>query len=324
MPDYRARATFYAQRYGIDPRIFGRQIQQESGFNPTVRSSAGAVGIAQIVPKWHPGVDPLDPEAALDYAARWMSQLLKKYGNYKDALSVYNSGQPWKVGQTYGETSHYVSTILGGGKKISGGGTGAAPPAPALPAADLQPSPDLTAQATMSGLGALAAGDYSPNKALAELFELDAVSPPLPAPGKKAVIPGISSSTTGGWQEWVGKIEQRTGPSAPHNVAILRFVGKVGQLAGTVLTPWGNQSHSLTTTTGNRSAHADGNAADIPASGAELIRLGRTALIAAGMPAAKARKQTGGLFNVNGYQVIFNTDVGGNHHDHLHVGVRRG
>ena len=72
-----------------------------------------------------------------------------------------------------------------------------------------------------------------------------------------------------------------------------QFVGQVGQQAGTKLTPWGNESHSLTTVNGNRSAHADGNAADIPSSGAELIRLGRAALVAAGMPPAQANKQTG-------------------------------
>lgn len=312
MPDYRTRATFYAQKYGLDPLIFGRQIQRESGFNPNARSPAGAEGIAQIVRKWHPGVDTFDPEASLDYAARWMAQLLKKYGNYQDALSVYNSGKPWKAGQTIGETSRYVTEILSGGV--------AAKPTPAdlteQPSSDMQPSPDLKAQSTMSGLQALATNTYNPNTALAELFALDAQQTKTPASSSS------TSTATGGWQEWVGTIEHRTGPSAPHTQAILRFVGKVGQMAGTVLTPWGNESHSLTTVNGNRSAHADGRAADIPASGAELIRLGQTALIAAGMPAVQARKQKGGLFNVGGYQIIFNTQTGGNHTDHLHVGLR--
>ena len=56
----------------------------------------------------------------------------------------------------------------------------------------------------------------------------------------------------------------------------------------------------------------------------ELVRLGRKALIAAGMPKAQARKQTGGLYNVNGFQIIFATNEGGNHYDHLHVGYREG
>ena len=64
--DYRAVAVRAAQRAGINPAIFLRQINQESGFNPNARSSAGAVGIAQIVPRWHPGVDATDPVASLN------------------------------------------------------------------------------------------------------------------------------------------------------------------------------------------------------------------------------------------------------------------
>ena len=122
--------------------------------------------------------------------------------------------------------------------------------------------------------------------------------------------------------KYVGTPEKRSGPSAPHGQEILNFVGQVGAVARTKLTPWGNESHSLTTVNGNRSAHADGNAADIPASGAELIRLGRAALVAAGMSPKEAAKADGGLYNIGGKQVIFNTDIGGNHHDHVHVGLR--
>lgn len=106
-----------AIKHGINPTYFLRQINQESGFNPNARSGAGAVGIAQIVPHWHPGVDPTDPVASLDYAANWMSQLLKQHGgSWAQALSVYNSGKPdayrdpnFAGGQTY----RYVRTILG-------------------------------------------------------------------------------------------------------------------------------------------------------------------------------------------------------------------
>jgi len=315
VPDYRSRATFYAQKYGLDPRIFSRQIQQESGFNPKARSPAGALGIAQIVPKWHPGVDPMDPEAALDYAAKHMSELVHKYGNYRDALSVYNSGKPWKIGQTYGETSSYVAKIMGGGK--GGAAKTASAPTLPLPPADMQPTPDLKAQSTMQGLQDLAVGDYNPNRALQGLIAMDGQ-----ALAKQSTPAKLASSPTGDWQAWVGDIVQRSGPSPAHTTPILRFVGQVGKAANTILTPWGNQSHSIRTTTGNRSAHADGNAADIPAVGAELIRLGQTALITAGMPPAEALKQTGGLFNVGGYQIIFNTQTGGNHTDHLHLGLR--
>jgi hypothetical protein len=43
------------------------------------------------------------------------------------------------------------------------------------------------------------------------------------------------------------------------------------------------------------------------------------------MSPAKARKAKGGLYNVNGWQIIFATDGPGvgDHTDHLHVGRRR-
>jgi hypothetical protein len=116
LQDY-ARAA--ASKAGVDPEIFVRQIQQESGFNPTAKSPAGATGIAQIVPQYHPGVDPSDPYASLDYASRLMADHLRRYGgDYAKALAAYNAG-PGAV-ERYGgvppfeETQRYVSTILGG------------------------------------------------------------------------------------------------------------------------------------------------------------------------------------------------------------------
>ena len=66
-----------------------------------------------------------------------------------------------------------------------------------------------------------------------------------------------------------------------------------------------------------------GDAADIPLRGTALVRAGRAALIAAGMNPRKARAAKGGLYNVGGWQIIFNTQEGGDHTDHLHVGRRR-
>ena len=75
----------------------------------------------------------------------------------------------------------------------------------------------------------------------------------------------------------------------------------------------------------HQSQHWTGNAVDIPAGGRALTRLGQDALIAAGMPVSEARKARGGVYNldVDGHrvQILFNTHVGGNHFNHLHVGV---
>jgi hypothetical protein len=117
MADYRAAARRAARREGLDPDVFERQIQQESGFSPTVRSPAGATGIAQIMPAtargW--GVDPLDPIASLNAAAKNMAGYVRKYGGYENALRAYNAG-PGAIEKSkgYAETNNYVKTILGG------------------------------------------------------------------------------------------------------------------------------------------------------------------------------------------------------------------
>lgn len=121
---YEPHARAMAAKYGIDPDIFVRQITQESGWNPRAGSPAGAQGIAQIIPRWHPGVDVWDPYASLDYAARLMASHLKNYGgDYALALAAYNAG-PGAVAEYRGvppfeETQHYIRTILGGSKTVA-------------------------------------------------------------------------------------------------------------------------------------------------------------------------------------------------------------
>jgi soluble lytic murein transglycosylase-like protein len=107
-------ATWYAEAEGINPEMFHRQLRQESGWNPEAVSSEGAIGVAQIVPRWHPTVNPHDPHASIAYAAKWDAQLIRQYGSCEKAMSVYNSGRPnayknprFANGQTY----HYVRTI---------------------------------------------------------------------------------------------------------------------------------------------------------------------------------------------------------------------
>lgn len=115
---YEPVARQAAASVGIDAEIFVRQITQESGWDPVAGSSAGARGIAQIVPRFHPHVDPWDPVASLYYAARLMRSHLDRYGgDYALALAAYNagSGAVDRYGGVppYAETQAYVRSILG-------------------------------------------------------------------------------------------------------------------------------------------------------------------------------------------------------------------
>jgi murein DD-endopeptidase MepM/ murein hydrolase activator NlpD len=130
---YGKLADRLARKYGVDPRLFRRLITQESGWNPGAVSGAGARGLTQVVPKWHPTANLSTPAGQLEYGAKHLGSLLKKYGNAKDALSVYNSGRPWAQGQGISETRNYVNKILGG---YGGPGTSSAPgAAPGVPPA---------------------------------------------------------------------------------------------------------------------------------------------------------------------------------------------
>jgi hypothetical protein len=120
MVDYRAEAARIAQKYGIDPNLFVRLIEQESGFNPEAKSPAGALGLAQLMPgtALDMGVMRIDPLQNLEGGAKYFRQQLDAFGGDPAlALAAYNAG-PGNV-KKYGgippfaETQNYVSRILG-------------------------------------------------------------------------------------------------------------------------------------------------------------------------------------------------------------------
>ncbi len=92
---YIALAQEEARASGIPPDLFVRQINQESGFNPTDLSDTGAEGIAQLMPDTAAGlgIDPWSPVEALQGAAQLMARYQRNYGgDYAKALAAYNGG----------------------------------------------------------------------------------------------------------------------------------------------------------------------------------------------------------------------------------------
>jgi len=123
-----------------------------------------------------------------------------------------------------------------------------------------------------------------------------------------------------------GSIRYQSGTPRLTHPSIQGALRDTSSIFGQPLTVGTSTNHSKYTTSGNVSDHYVGNGADVPATGQALTRMGQAALQALGMSPAEAKRQTGGLFNLtkNGkrYQVIFNTTQGGNHYNHLHIGVR--
>lgn len=117
---YLDHAKAMARKHGIPEDLFLRLVQQESGWNPTAKSHAGALGLAQLMPETarRLGVDPLDPAANLEGGARYLRQQYDRFRSWRLALAAYNAGPEAVVKHDgippYQETQGYVKAILGG------------------------------------------------------------------------------------------------------------------------------------------------------------------------------------------------------------------
>ncbi|MGY2082609.1 transglycosylase SLT domain-containing protein [Blastococcus sp. SYSU DS0539] len=110
--------TRAASKHGIDAPLLAAVAQQESGFNSSAVSPAGAQGLMQFMPATARGlgVDPLDPASAIDGAATYLSSLTRQFGSTELALAAYNSG-PGTVSRyggipPYPETQNYVRAVM--------------------------------------------------------------------------------------------------------------------------------------------------------------------------------------------------------------------
>ena len=108
--------------HGIPAGLLARQLYQESRYRPDIingdtASPAGALGIAQFMPATARdlGIDPLDPNAAIDAAGRYMRRLYDSLGSWAEALAAYNwgIGNVKRKGLTAApeETRNYVDQI---------------------------------------------------------------------------------------------------------------------------------------------------------------------------------------------------------------------
>ena len=131
-----------AKRYGIDASILRTVCFVESRFRVDAISPKGARGPMQFMPDTavrYGLTNPHDPKAAIDAAARYLRDLLKKFGGRVDlAVAAYNAGEgsveSFRTGRPlilrtgkvinlrgqitggippYPETQNYVNQIMG-------------------------------------------------------------------------------------------------------------------------------------------------------------------------------------------------------------------
>lgn len=111
-------ALAVALDYGIPGDMFLRLINQESRWQLDALSTAGAIGLTQLMPataEWL-GVDPADPVQNIEGGARYLAMQYARFGTWQLALAAYNAG-PGAVERhggipPYRETQHYVSVVL--------------------------------------------------------------------------------------------------------------------------------------------------------------------------------------------------------------------
>ncbi len=109
-----------AARYGISSHLVDAVAWQESRYNPSARSSAGAIGVMQLMPGTarQLGVsNPHDVRQNVAGGAAYLREQLERFGNNVPlALAAYNAGPGAVIKYggipPYRETQDYVRKIM--------------------------------------------------------------------------------------------------------------------------------------------------------------------------------------------------------------------
>ena len=116
------------EKYGVDANLARAVLRHESGGNPKAVSSAGAIGLMQLMPATARGlgVNPNDPKRNLEGGIKYLAQLSDKYsGDYTRTLAAYNAGSgrvdAYDGVPPFPETERYVKNVLALYRKYSRG-----------------------------------------------------------------------------------------------------------------------------------------------------------------------------------------------------------
>ena len=138
--DYAALAMEIAAEEDVDPNwVLSIMRAENARFDPGLVSSAGAIGLMQVMPKIGEafGVHDLtDPEPNIRAGTRFLRVLIDKYSNPVLIASAYNAGEPrvdaHQCLPLIRETADYVTRVVG---YYTGKSASSQPPTPA-------PTPD--------------------------------------------------------------------------------------------------------------------------------------------------------------------------------------
>lgn len=126
-----------AERHRVNPYLVAAVINEESGFDPSTVSSAGAMGLMQVMPSTAEDMRARgivdaeaigsalldDPAANIEYGTAYLRYLVERYHEVEIALAAYNAGlryaDAWAAeggnirdAITFSETRHFVVRVI--------------------------------------------------------------------------------------------------------------------------------------------------------------------------------------------------------------------
>lgn len=117
---YQRTIQVYSRLYGVEEELIHAIVKQESCFNETAHSPAGAIGLMQLMPGTADMMkisDPWDPQQNIQGGVKYIGKMLKLFkGNKRFAIAAYNAGpgkvQRYKGIPPYRETKNYVKKVM--------------------------------------------------------------------------------------------------------------------------------------------------------------------------------------------------------------------
>lgn len=300
-----------ARKNGLDPKLLVAISGAESSFGQKVKAGTNnpfGYGPHRPFPSWQAAISTVARslrENYLDEGRKTIAQIGAKWapeGAANDPTGL-NSNWSRNVGRIYSQ--------LGG---AGFGGASTSEPSPASLSGESSPLPDL-APAILGSLGNFSPKRFDANELLSSLVAAkgayaDSQSSPIPgvAPTPRMPSQGAYGGSTEGW-------------GGSKAVA-------VGLIDGLGLPVASEKRDRRNTTSGRPSDHWIGSktsyAFDL---GGSVAQMDAAAVALAGKLGIKYRQgqPLKATLVRNGYriQVLYRTSVGGDHFDHLHVGVRK-
>lgn len=117
---FRSLIKSAAESAGIEEGLLDALVAAESSYDPNARSSAGALGLSQLMPataKAMGVINPFDPAENLNGGAKYLASMLQRFGgDTKLALAAYNAGpgavEKYNGIPPYAQTQAYVQKVL--------------------------------------------------------------------------------------------------------------------------------------------------------------------------------------------------------------------